>query len=415
MPAGDIKISSLKIGDLDLTNSKEATYIGFNIYEDILNPYGPMAEIRVLDYNDALGKNNIQGAYDKDVEISLSGADSGFSGGQKKFKLKMYQNKNLNDRSLHNVGNLKHKHYDIRAVSPELLNAQGNFMQKSYNDTTDNIVEDVVKKGFKTKLQIDKKSKTDGKRRVIINNKHPLEAIKHLNSLHVSQEDKSSCFVLFQETSNQQKYVFSTFEKLFKEKSSVTLKQTTTLDTSGTSDSDKQNSIIWFKASDSFFTPSRALTKSAQKTFNLTTHKVSSPDPEQSQKFKLPGQPEYSGQAQHANAVHHYTTFDKANDKEKHKTADARDSRANFLSYLSQNSAELETYFNPDIKLGSMIKIDIPARTADGSGKEKQFNGDVCVVAIRTKIKPLGQTPRATMILRVIKGGAFDQSGGGQP
>ena len=41
MPAGDIKISSLKIGDLDLTNSQEATYVGFNIYEDILNPYGP--------------------------------------------------------------------------------------------------------------------------------------------------------------------------------------------------------------------------------------------------------------------------------------------------------------------------------------------------------------------------------------
>lgn len=414
MPAGDIKISSLKIGDLDLTNSKEATYIGFNIYEDILNPYGPMAEIRVLDYQDALGKNNIQGAYDKDVEISLTGAE-GFSGGQKKFKLKMYQNKNLNDRTMHKAGNLKHKHYDIRAVCPELLNAQGNYMQKSYNDTTDNIVEDVVKKGFKTKLQIDKKSKTDGKRRVILNNKHPLEAIKHLNSLHVSQEDKSSCYVLFQETGDQQKYVFSTFEKLFKEKSKVTLKQTTTLDTSGSSDSDKQNSIMWFKASDSFFTPSRALTKSAQKTFNLTTHKVSSPDPDQAQQFKLPGQPEYTGQAQHADAVHHYTTFDKANDKEKHKTADARDNRANFLSYLVQNSAELETYFNPDIKLGSMIKLDIPARTADGSGKEKQFNGEVCVVAIRTKIKPIGQTPRATMILRVIKGGAFDQSGGGQP
>lgn len=414
MPAGDIKISSLKIGDLDLTNSKEATYIGFNIYEDILNPYGPMAEIRVLDHKDALGKNNIQGAYDKDVEISLSGAD-GFSGGQRKFKLKMYQNKNLNDRSMHNAGNLKHKHYDIRAVCPELLNAQGNYMQKSYNDTTDNIVEDVVKKGFKTKLQIDKKSKTDGKRRVILNNKHPLEAIKHLNSLHVSQEDKSSCYVLFQETGDQQKYVFSTFEKLFKEKSKVTLKQTTTLDASKSSDSDKQNSIMWFKASDSFFTPSRALTKSAQKTFNLTTHKVSSPDPDQAQQFKLPGQPEYTGKAQHAEAVHHYTTFDKANDKEKHKTADARDNRANFLSYLVQNSAELETYFNPDIKLGSMIKLDIPARTEDGSGKEKQFNGEVCVVAIRTKIKPIGQTPRATMILRVIKGGAFDQSGGGQP
>lgn len=414
MPAGDIKISSLKIGDLDLTNFNQASYIGLNIYEDILNPYGPVAEVRVMDHNDALGKHNIQGSYDKDIEITLSGSDTGFSGGQRKYKLKMYQNKNLNDQSVHGTSNLKHKQYDIRAVCPELLNAQGNYMQKSYNDTTDNIVEDVVKKGFKTKLQIDKKSKTDGKRRVILNNKHPLDALKHLNNLHVSQEDKSSCYVLFQETGDQQKYVFSTFEKLFKEQSVVTLKENTTLDASSASDQDKQNSIIWFKASDSFFTPSRVLTKSRQKTFNLTTHKVSSPDPEQPQQFKLPGQPEYSGQASYADSVSHFTTFDKANDKDKHKTADAKDNRANFLSYLVQNSAELETYFNPKIKLGSMIKLDIPARTADGSGKEKQFNGQVCVVAIRTKIKPLGQTPRATMILRVIKGGAFEQSGGGQ-
>jgi hypothetical protein len=411
MAVGDINISSIKIGDLDLTNSSEVFHGGFNVYEDILNPFGPVCEIRVIDPSDALGKNNINGAFDKDIEISLSSADG--SSGQKKFKLKMFQNKNLNDQSINNIGSLKHKQYDIRGVSPELLKSQGNYIQESYNDTTDNILEKVVKKV--SDKSIDKKSKTDGKRRVIINNKHFLDAYKDLNNLHVSQEDKSSCFVLFQETGQNSKYVFSTFEKLFKENSVVTLTESTTLDTSGGSDQDKQNSIMWFKASDSFFTPTRSLTKSRQKTFNLTTHKVASPDPEQSQQFKLPGQPEYTGQASYANSVSHYTSFDKANDKQKHKTADAKDNRANFLSYLAQNSAELETYFNPDIKLGSMIKLELPSRTDQSSGREKQFNGQVCVVAIRTKVKPFGQTPRATMILRVIKGGAFDQSGGGQP
>ena len=101
------------------------------------------------------------------------------------------------------------------------------------------------------------------------------------------------------------------------------------------------------------------------------------------------------------------------NDKQKHTTADAKTNRAAFLSHLAQNSAELETYYNPDIHLGSMITLEIPNKSNDGGGKEKQFNGKCLVVAIRTKIKPAGQSPRATMILRVVKA-SYDQGGNGE-
>lgn len=408
MPAGDVNISKLKIGDIDLTQYKEASYVGLNIYEDILNAYGPVCEIRVLDHSDALGKKNVNGAFDKDIEIAISNSD--FGGEAKNYKLKFYQNKNLNDQSVNGGGSGHHKQYDIRGVSPEMLKAQGNYIQKSYKDQTHNIVKDVVK--TVSDKQLDIKSKSDVKRRVILNNKHFLDSVRHLNDIHSSNEEKSSCFVLYQETGQQSKYVFATFEKLFQEKPTVTLSQSVGLD-GKSSFQEKQNSIIWFRPSNNFFTPSRPLAKSKQKTFNMTTHASYAPKDEEIQ-FKLPDQPVYKGKPSNTKEVPIYHTYDKANDKEKHTTADAKTNRAAFLSHLMQNSAELETYYNPKIKLGCMIELKIPNKSNEGgSGGEKQFNGKCLVVAIRTKIKPLGQTPRATMVLRVIKA-SYKEGGNGE-
>ena len=51
-------------------------------------------------------------------------------------------------------------------------------------------------------------------------------------------------------------------------------------------------------------------------------------------------------------------------------------------------------------------------KSQDGSGaNEKQFSGKALVVGVRHKIKPLGQTPRYTCIVRVVKAG-YDQGGG---
>jgi hypothetical protein len=418
MPAGDVRLSSLKIGDLDLTDYQTAGFGGANIYEDIFNPYGPVAEIRVVDHSDALGKNNINGAYNKDVEISMSPADQGGSSsgsGERKFKFKMFQNKNLDDLSKKAVGAGHFKQYDIRSVSPEMLNAQSNYIQKSYNGQTHAVVEDVLKNGFKTDKQVDIKSKTSGKRRIVVNNEHPLDVLHKMNSQHVSDTDKSSCFVCFQQAKDgEQKYVFSTFENLFQEKSSVKLKQRADLDFGNASEEDKQNSIMWFKAPDSFFTAPRALIKGNEQTFNLTTHQPCDVDPKDENEFKFLDQPIFKSGGSNMKKVPLNTVYDKANDKDKHTTATAKVKRAAFLAHLAQNSAELETYFNPEIHLGSVIELDIPkkANNSDGQG-EKQFNGKVLVVAIRTKIKPTGQVPYATMILRVVKA-SYKEGGDGE-
>ena len=411
MPAGDVRISSVKIGDMELTNFQTATFAGFNVYEDILNPYGPVAEIRVVDHSDQLGKQNINGAYDKNVEIKLS-ADRG---GQASYKFKMFQNKNLNDQSVNNTGSGHHKQYDIRCVSEECLNAQGNFIQKSFKGKTSEVVKHILEKGFKTKKKIEM-GETKGNRRLNINNKHPLKALHDVSTEHVSQKYKSSCFVTFQQGSQggEHKYVFKTFEELFEQSPKVKLKQTTQLDYSG-SDSDKQNSILWFKPSDSFFTGTRSLSKPSEHAVDLTTHKVIATTPQgEGDNFKYAdSQPVYKGSPSSTKQVPMHYIHDKANNKDKHTTAEAKTKRASYLSHLAQNSAELEVYFNPSITLGSMIEVEIPQKSDKSEGGEKQFNGKCLVVAIRTKYRVSAEPPNCTMILRVVKA-SYKQSSGGQ-
>ncbi len=418
MPAGEIKLSSLKIGDLDLTDYQTAGFGGANIYEDIFNPYGPVAEIRVVDHSDVLGKENINGAYNKDVEISMRPAGKGGTssgGGERKFKFKMFQNKNLDDLSKKNAAAGHFKQYDIRSVSAEMLNAQSNYMQKSYNKKTSEVVEDILKNGFKTDKQVEIKSQTKGKRRVILNNEHPLDSLHRLNSIHESEQDESSCFVCFQQAKDgEQKYMFATFEELFKGESSVKLKQRTDLDFGNASEEDKQNSIMWFKAPDSFFTAPRSLIKGNEQTFNMTTHQACDVEQSKEPNYKFIDEPVFKKANSDMKKVPIGSVYDKANDKEKHSTATAKVKRAGFLAHLAQNSAELETYFNPDIHLGSIIDLEIPRKSnSDNSKGEKQFNGKALVVAIRTKIKPTGQVPYATMILRVVKA-SYKEGGDGE-
>lgn len=416
MAVGDVKISSLKLGNLDLIKSGEASIVGFNIYEDILNPYGPVAEIRVLDPSDALTKNKINGSYDQDVEINFSADDNIVGSGGGNFKFKMYQNKNLNDQSLHNVGSGHNKQYDIRCVSPEFLNAQGNHIEKSFKGNTSEVVEYILKEGFKTKRTIEK-AKTKGNRRIVIPKMHPLDALKKMNTEHVSEKYESSTFALFQQADQQgeHKYVFKTFEELFEEQPVVKLKQTTNLNFDYKDQNAKQKSILWFRPSKNFDAGPRALDKTEEYTVDLTTHKVVATNYNKQNKFKFAdSQGVYDQSPSYAKSLPIRYIHDKANNKDKHTTSSAKTKRAAFLAHLAQNSAELEVYYDPKIKLGSMIEIEIPKKansnTEEGEG---QFNGKCLVVAIRTKYKIAAEPPKCTMVLRVVKA-SFKRGGGGQ-
>jgi len=414
---GDIKLNTLKVGDVDLLNFNQASYSSFEIFENILNPYGAVASINVVDHSDAMGKNpqTMNGSFDKDVEIKFSSAQG--SGEEVAFKFKMLQNKNLQDGSVTNEGSGHNKQYEIRCCSPEMLSAQGNYMQKNYKTQTSKMVEDIYKEGMKTKKSFEIKDQTKGQIKYNFNRQHPADAYKSIEQLHVSEQNKSSLYVTFERSEGgNQKWIFTTFEQLFQEGPVATLKQSTTLSGSQATMDDKMNSIRAVNIPDSFYTPSRPLTKTSRTSYNVVTGVQGTQNAEETQFKYADSNPTFRRVTNASNDKNtqppSQTVIDPANDKEKTGIAKAKADRVAFLAHLTQNYGKIEIIGNPKIKLGNMINLEIfkKADKPSGSG-ESQFNGKALVVSIRHIIRPLGQNPRYLMELGLVK--ASYKEGGG--
>ena len=108
------------------------------------------------------------------------------------------------------------------------------------------------------------------------------------------------------------------------------------------------------------------------------------------------------------------TIHDSANNKSPTYQAEGEQRRRQFLSKLAQNSAEMTIPANLNLKLGDVIDIDIPNKSADPkSANESQYNGKVLVVGIRTQIAPHGGGLKAVQKLITTKVGAYDNNSGG--
>lgn len=411
MASGDINIDTFKVGGIDLTDVETAHLVGFNIYEDMLSPFGPVAEARVLDHADKLGENNINGS--EEVEISFSDGDGGNT---RSFKFKLCQNKNLNDGTVDKSGSMKVKQYDLRMISPEMIKAQANHVQKTYNDkATSEIVKDMHKQISDKDIEVEETKK----QRLQFDRDHYVDAIHKIYGRSVSSQNKSSVFAYYQYgEGEQQKYRFETFEKAFQRSSDLKFKQDATIASRSPDEQAQKQNLLWFKPSDSFFTPTRPLDLASQTTYNRETGVVHVVKKDQQNKdYKVAGElvyKEYKGDGQQKDDKKPpvYTHHSPANEKSDTGLAEARTHKAAFLSHLAQNSAEFECIGDPSITVGKCIDLDIPNKsTSGGQGNEKQFNGKALVVAVRHKIKPQGQTPRYTCVVRVVKAG-YDQGGG---
>lgn len=405
MAVGDVIVNSLRIGALDLTNVYECQYLGFDVFEDIFNPYGPAGEILVNDFSDALGRYNITGK--EDVSISFSLADEGSSCD---FDLVCYENKDLDNDST--SGNAKHaKQYLIRCISPEFMTAQSRAnVQKSYNTKVSSAIEDLVKKtGFESNKGFQVKDPTKGNLRYIATG-HPISIFQKLNNRAVSERHKSSAYVLFVSDNN---YIYSTFEQLMEESPTVFLRQSSTLG-AGSTYFEKKNSIIDIKVNSSFFTPTRAKLDTKLTAYDPVTGKAVYPKKKpESKSFVHLGSP-YSESI--TDLISNFlpsamTQHDRVNNKTPTGIAAAKQNREAYISDLSQNYAELTVPGNPDIKLGNVINIELYNKSTIPQGDEKQFNGPVLVTAIRHSIQPFVNPPAYKMRLRVIKAGGFDQGG----
>jgi len=391
---GEIRIQSLKVGGVDL-NSQQASSYGFEIYENIFSSYGPAAEITAVDQNDSVSQ--LKGGEDSEIKFTVENG-----GGTIGFKFKSYMNKNLSDGASEGQGALKFKKYKLRLVSVEALNAQGKYVDKAYDDKTTNMCKKVLEDYYKTDKQIEIDEASDEKRVIRGNKDHPRDFMQKINDEHVGSKSKSSAFCVYQEHDNgNQKYKIGTFEGLFGKPSVGKWSQRADLASSSATDADRQNSIMWFNAGESFNMALDHTKKATEASYNMSTASptyVSSKD----NKYKTLGTPPRS-EAKYAEEVPVNKNLSMVNEKQRTQASTAKANKYQFLSYLAENSCTFEIIGTSKIKLGCVMELDLPKRTEFGGGKERQVNGKVCVVEIRHKIRPAGQVPRYTMVIRAVK------------
>ena len=394
MPIGDLTTLKWNIGGVDDTKAIP-NYI--NIYESIFNSYGPAAEIRLVDPKDAA--QDLKGNEEVELKFSID------NDGTVAFKFKSLTSKNLKDHSVDDgQGSLKNKQYTIRCISEEALNAQGNYVEKAWDDKTTNITKEILEKYYKTDKSIKIEDQVKDKRVWRAQNEHPKDVLQKLNEQHVSSSNKGSAYVVFQEQSEgTQTYKITSFEQLFKGDSVGKWSQRVDLNSSNATEQDRKNSIMWFNAGENFNAVTDHLEKAQEQSFNRDTHSPTSVKPK-TNKFTVLGG-ETRGYGKNSKTVPVETQVSMTNEKQSTTVAKARADRQQFLARLSENSAMFEIPGTSKVKLGCIMELDIPKKTADSAAKERQFNGKVCVVEIRHKIRPPGQVPRYTQVIRAVKAG----------
>lgn len=406
MPVGDIVWQTVKIGNLDLLGN-DAGFHGIDIYEDIQDPFGsPLIEINVVDHSDALNKYKLTGSYDENkIEVRFKYEPTGEIVG---FTARMHSNKNQQDyMGNQNKGSGHSKMYQIRGAQEELFKSNGAQVEKSFSGPTTSHVEKIFKdsvksdKPFETRDTSEPRDKTFGR-------EHPVNAVNQLLKEHTSKKYQSSAYTVYQEWKNgNPKIVQTTYEKALEQAPVVRLKERTDLNTSGVSELDQQNSIMWAEYDPSWSEP-RAMSKAVKKSVNNGTHTVVDESYRGDTKSKTPA---YRQPASYANQYDVNSSEDVVNNSQAHTNADAKRKRTQFLSHLMQGTARIEVPGNPKITLGSIIELEIPKKTDTNQfGGEGQFNKKALVVAIRHKIKPSGQRPQYTMVLELAKAG-MEQGG----
>ena len=405
--AGSVEFKTFTVGGMDLNDPKIAKKLEVNIYYDILKPV-VLADVKVLDENDALGKFNISGK--EDVKIQF-----GVPGGQEEInlKLKLFQNKNLEDNTVINKGAMKHKTYDFRMVSPELLTNQSKRLQKSFKQNTDKTVKDAIK--HISDKEVNTPDGTKGEQRLVANYERVFDFLRNINERHVSQQNKSSLYTLFPTYENgTEKYTFATFEHLMKQGSKFEFKQDNTVGARTTTDGDQMKNLLWVNVPQSFDTSPRHLTETNRRTYNINTGKLQNKDGKK-QEFKRPQGTQPINFQQQSVSTKQKTPMTRlihpSNDEKRTGTADAKQDRAAFLAHLSQNTMKFEIHGNPAIKVGDVVKLNIPKKAdADQESGETQMNDGVLIVRLRHKIRMTADSPQYTMIVEAVKAG-FKQGG----
>lgn len=414
MAAGDVTLK-LTVNGLDFS---DPNVVGLNwivVENSMFSMLGSGAVCNVIDSKDVIAKMKLNGK--EDVELEIKSADN-ITNGSLKYKFQLSKVTGLEDGTREmdqgTSGSLKYKQYNLVLRTKEWHTAQGNPVSESFTDKPENVAKKIFKDYLKSdkEFTIEGKSKTSDKR-MVLGNKHPIEGLRMVNDLFIPAEGTSPPVLFHSQENGSEKVIYSTWEKLFKQSSSVTLVQTNT-NAAGSNFEERKTRSIWGVNAPQLFTKeTRQWSQTNYRSVNLDTLKPADSTPTQAQQPQVLGQPTYTKPKDQKQTTT-YTVNSPLNNNSDTFEAKGKSDKLAFLSHLSQNEMTFEMPFNPNVRVGKVITLDLSNKMGTGGDdKEKMFAGKALVTDATVTVRPLGQSPRCIMKVRCVKAG-FDKISGGE-
>ena len=405
MAIGDISFEELKIGDMNLLADDTPIYIGVTIIEDILKPFGPSCEIKLLDAVDGAKENEVTGSFQDVVKVKFKDTEN-----NKISAFEFRQHSGVGQTIA--ADSKRSKNYSIRCVSPEYLSKDDRTVTSAHSDKpTTEILKKTYEDYTKTKKKINVLSEAEKRDKTYAS--IPTSGVTRalMRDMTFPDAPHSPAAVFQTQKDGKQELQITNWEEIMKRSPKVTLKYSN-VNYTGATDDEKRNVIMAANVDRLFDSSNRIKEAAAAESFNLSTHTVVDRKPSSSEVGTVKGKKLYSDKRDSKSKYSVPSSEDTINNSKSHNSTISKEQRTRYLSHLTQNQGTIKTYGNPDISLGDTITLEMPAGVdEDKTGGERQFNGDVVVVGIKHKIGTPGSSPNYIMELTVVKGG-FEESKG---
>lgn len=350
-------------GDIDISctyNGQKLPFRGVSIIENILDPLGYKADIKMSDTTNSF--TGLSGADGDKVSISVGG---------RSFNLAPTKHANMHDGTKNSQGSGKSTDSTLQCSAPQALNVHKKQIKKSFNNLpTTEAAKKVMEESFQTPVEV--RDPSSNKKTVQFKTEAPMQCISKLNNEHKSTAGKSSTYAIYQE---DDKTVMDTYDNMMKKPAVASfIKRSDT--NFGASAEDIQGSILEMNVDSGFNAERRGDEGLSPQTYNLSTGSLYN-----------------TGSS--ANGKQRRTMLDKINSPSPHETAQARADKSEFLSKLNEKHGTIKVYGNPAVKIGTCINVD-PGETPG------PISGKCLVVSVQHDVADEGVKPRYTQTIGVI-------------
>jgi hypothetical protein len=398
---GDINVEKLLVssrrGTLDLSKS----FVSASIYESILTP-GTVCDIVVLDTQDQLGTLKLIGDETIDVILSIPGTSTA------PFRFALYELGNLESK-----GSQNSKQYTLRGVSREAMFAKTNYVQKGYSMLCSDMIKDIHKNYLNSSKPLVLEN-TQSPQNIIIPHMTPYKAINLIRLRSISNVNKSSSFVYFENRQNEkQSFNFVTIEQMFRGTTVKSFQQSTAINTDIKNRTD--NNILAYFIPNQFSSIERIGLGGPTKvtTFDFTTQQFVSNIINSADNFATGGSGKTMVSIDFQNTYYNAKIPPQAlipvdiSQRPSTNIPEGTSSQQAFLTLLVQNSIKIRVPGDTVLTAGIMVNCEIPNKTGTTGPRSNDplLSGKFLVSRIHHRIGMFKEQPRYTCIIELIKAG----------